>query len=50
MGARKARMMRKARKLIEFGYKPTFREMMQSYRFWMHYIKRHKIKLPKKYQ
>ena len=50
MCARKSRMMCKARKLIDFGYKPTFREMMQSYRFWKHYIKRHKIKFPKKYQ
>lgn len=41
-------MMRKASKLIDFGYKPTFRQMMESYRFWMHYIKRHKIKFPKK--
>ena len=48
MGARKSRMMRKARKLIDFHYNPTFRAMMQSYRFWMRYCKRNKIKFPKK--
>lgn len=48
MGARKSRMMRKIRKQINFHYNPTFRAMMQSYRFWMRYVKRHKIKLTNK--
>lgn len=41
MGARKSRMKRKAYALIKFGYKPTFRQLMESYRFWKKYMKKH---------
>jgi len=40
-------MRRKALRLIDFGYTPTFRQLMQSYRFWMTYIKKGKIKMSK---
>lgn len=43
MGARKSRMTRKANALIDFGYRPTFRQLMQSWRFWQRVIKRKRL-------
>ena len=50
MGARKARMIRKANKLIDFGYKPTFRQLMESYRFWKLYLRRGKSAVIREYR
>ena len=43
MGARKRKMKAKALKLIDFYNRPTFRQMMISYRFWTNYKNRLKM-------
>lgn len=48
MGAKKSRMKKKALALIEFGYRPTFRELMVSYRFWRRVIRRQERFIKKK--
>ena len=40
MGARKARMTRKANNLFDHNPNYTFRQLMESYRFWKSYLKR----------
>lgn len=43
MSSRTKRMKAKANALFEHNQNYTFRQLMESYRFWKRYVKKHKL-------